>query len=101
METEEAKVIAEGIEKTAEKIANGMITAAEKSGEKVAERIRVGFGETAKEIGKSLGGTRAKLMLKLLTLPNGTEIPTPDTDQWKKCKRITDGLLEEFADQTK
>ena len=97
METEEAKVIAEGIEKMAEKIANGMVAAAEKSGEKVADGIRDGFGATAKEIGKSLGGTRAELMLKLLTVPNGTEIPDPDTEKWKKCKKITDGLLKEFT----
>ena len=60
--------------KEAEIIANAMIKAAEKSGEKIADGIRAGFHETAMELNKSLSGTKAELMLKLLTKKSQADI---------------------------
>ncbi len=82
-----------------EKIAKGMVAAAEKSGEKIAEGIRDGFSETAKEIGKALGGTRAELMLKILMSSNGGKIPEPESPEWADARKKTEKILHEFEKQ--
>lgn len=95
--------------KEVEKIAEGMVAAAEKSGEKIAEGIvksseniangiRDGFSGTAKEIGKALGGTRAELMLKILLSSNGGKIPDPESPEWKDAKEKTQKILQAFED---
>ena len=128
MEKEEAKIIVEGIEKMAEKIAEGMTMAAEKSGERIANGMAKSAETTAKsikesaeitanaiidnntknaealkngfqEVGKSLGGTRAELMMGVLlkqSESNGGKIPEPGSEEWNTCKRIAEKVLEEF-----
>lgn len=127
MEKDDAKVIADGIVKGFEKMANSTERSSErnaqaivesseknaqairessemntqaiiKSSERNAQAILDGFRETAKLIGRSLGGTRAELMMDcLLAKANGSgKIPEPGSEEWNDCKKIADKVLEEF-----
>jgi hypothetical protein len=120
MKISEAEIIAEGMvkatEKSGEKIAKGMVKSAEttakcmtESVEKIAnaivdnntknaEALKEGF----REVGKSLGGTRAELMMDVLlkqSEANGGNIPEPGSEEWNKCKDIAKQVLEEFSDE--
>jgi len=100
MENQDAKLIAEGMVKSAEKLANAIIDNNTKnanaiidSNTKNAEALRDGF----KEVGKSLGGTKAELMMDvLLKQANGGDLPEPGSDEWNKCRDISKKVLEEF-----
>jgi len=84
--------IAKGMVENSKEIAQGMVN----SSVKIAEGIKDGFGETAMELNKSLSGTKAELILKLLTRPNGTEIPEPESDKWIAYEKIVDKLLKKY-----
>lgn len=63
-----------------------------------AEALKNGF----REIGKSLGGTRAELMMDVLLKQsevNGGKIPEPGSEEWNKCKEIAKQVLKEFSDE--
>jgi hypothetical protein len=111
MENQDAKLIAEGMVKSAEKIANAIIDNNTKNANAIidsntknanaiiynstknAEALRDGF----KEVGKSLGGTKAELMMDvLLKQANGGDLPEPGSDEWNKCRDISKKVLEEF-----
>lgn len=105
----EAKIIAEAIvkasEKSGEKIAKGMTESAEKlanaiidNNTKNAEALKEGF----REVGKSLGGTRAELMMDVLlkqSESNGGTIPEPGSEGWNKSKEIAKHVLKEFSNE--
>ena len=96
MSVKEAKIIAEGMIKSTEKIAGAIID----NNTKNADALMVGFST----IGSSLSGTRAEIMLDLLMFEarnNGGEIPKPHSDKWKKCKGIAETLLKEFSYEKK
>jgi len=118
MKDSEVKVIAEAMVKAAEisgeKIAKSMVKSAEttaksitESAEKTAnaiidnntknaEALKEGF----REVGKSLGGTRAELMMDVLlkqSETNGGKIPEPGSDGWNKSKEIAKQVLKEFS----
>ena len=118
MKDSEVKVIAEAMvetaEKSGEKIAKGMVKSAEataksiiKSAEKTvnaiidnntknAEALKEGF----RQIGNSLGGTRAELMMDVLlkqSETNGGNIPEPGSKKWNECKEIAKQVLKEFS----
>ena len=104
MEKLDAEIIADGIVKGFEKTANSIDRSSERSAQAIiqgseinAQAIVQGFRETARIIGKSLGGTRAELMMDCLLLKSkdGT-IPKPDSKEWDVCKTITTTVLEEF-----
>jgi len=109
MEISEAGKIAKGMVKAAEKsgkrIAKGMIKSAEEianaiidNNTKNAEALKEGF----REVGKSLGGTKAELMMDVLlkqSEANGGNIPEPGSTEWNKCKSIAKQVLEEFSDE--
>jgi len=106
MKVSEAKIIAEGMvkaaEKSGEKIAEGMVRSAENiaaaiidNNTKNADALKEGF----REVGKSLGGTRAELMMDVLLKQsevNGGKIPEPGSEGWIKSKKIAKQVLEEF-----
>jgi hypothetical protein len=85
-----AKIITESAEKTG----NAVID----NNTKNAEALRDGF----REIGKSLGGTRAELMMDVLlkqSEANGWNIPTPGSRKWNECKEVAKQVLREFSDE--
>lgn len=109
MTVSEARVIAEGmvkaVEKSGEKIARGIVESAGQiasaiidNNTKNAEALREGFTG----IRKSLGGTRAELMMHVLlkqSEANGGNIPEPGSNEWNKCKSVAKQVLEEFSDE--
>ena len=131
MKVSEAKIIAEGMvnaaDKSGEKIAKGMVKSAEitaksitESAEATAKSIIESAAKTAnaiidnntknaealkegfREIGKSLGGTRAELMMDVLlkqSEANGGKIPEPGSEGWNKSKEIAKQVLKEFSDE--
>ncbi len=109
-----AKAMVKAAEKSGEKIAKGLVKSAEttaksitESAEKTAnaiidnntknaEALKEGF----REVGKSLGGTRAELMMDVLLKQsevNGGKIPEPGSDGWNKSKEIAKQVLKEFS----
>jgi len=106
MKVSEAKIISEGMvkaaEKSGEKIADGMVRSAENianaivdNNTKNAKALREGF----REVGKSLGGTKAELMMDVLLKQsevNGGKIPEPGSEGWNMSKKIAKQVLEEF-----
>jgi len=109
MKLSEAEIIAEGMveaaEKSGEKVAKSMIKSAEKianaiidNNTKNAEALKEGF----RQIGNSLGGTRAELMMDVLlkqSESNGENIPEPGSKKWNECKAIAKQVLKEFSDE--
>jgi len=109
MSVSEARIIAEGmvkaVEKSGQKIAKGMIESAGEianaivdNNTKNAEALRDGFWG----IRKSLGGTKAELMMDVLlkqSEANGGNIPEPGSKEWNKCREIARQVLEEFSDE--
>lgn len=94
MEISEAKIIAEGMVKAAEKIASAIVD----NNTKNAEALREGF----REVGRSLGGTKAELMMDVLlkqSEANGGNMPEPGSNEWNKCKSVAKQVLEEFSDE--
>ncbi len=90
--TESAEATAKSITQSTEKIANAIID----NNTKNAEALRDGF----REIGKSLGGTRAELMIDVLlkqSEANGGNIPEPGSEKWNECKEIAKQVLKEFS----
>jgi len=91
MRVSEAKIIAEG-----------MVKAAEKSGEKIAKGIKEGLCEGFSEVAKGLHGTRAELMMDVLlkqSEANGGKIPDPGSEGWNKSREIAKQVLKEFSDE--
>ena len=91
MKVSEAKIIAEG-----------MVKAAEKSGEKIAQGIKEGLCEGLSKVAEGLSGSKAELMMDVLlkqTEANGGSIPEPGSKEWNKCKSIAKQVLEEFSDE--
>lgn len=113
MQDSEAKIIAEGMvqaaERSGDRIARGMVKSAEKSAERIAnaivdnntknaEALREGF----RDVAKSLSGTKAELMMDVLlrrSEANGGDIPEPGSDEWNKCKQVATKVLKEFSDE--
>ena len=107
MKDSEVKVIAEAMvkaaEKSGEKIAKGLVKSAEKTANAIidnntknAEALKEGF----RQIGNSLGGTRAELMMDVLlkqSEANGGNIPEPGSGKWNECKEIAKQVLKEFS----
>lgn len=90
--TESAETTVKGIIKSAEKTANAIID----NNTKNAEALKEGF----RQIGTSLGGTRAELMMDVLLKQsevNGGKIPEPGSDGWNKSKEIAKQVLKEFS----
>lgn len=82
MRFREAEIIADGIKKSSKRNSKAIIT---------------GFRESSKEIGKSLGGTRAELMNDcLLKLTRNGKIPRRGSRKWSRCKKMAIDVLEEF-----
>ena len=120
-----AKAMVEAAEKSGEKIAKGMVKSADKTARSItesaeaaaksmirstektanaiidnntknAEALKEGF----RQIGNSLGGTRAELMMDVLlkqSEANGGKIPEPGSDGWNKSKEIAKQVLKEFS----
>lgn len=131
MKVSEAKIIAEGMvkaaEKSGEKVANGMVKSAETIGKSITESAEVtaksiiestektanaiidnntksaeALKEGFRQIAKSLGGTRAELMMDVLlkqSEANAGKIPEPGSDRWNKSKEIARQVLKEFSDE--
>ena len=109
MKDSEVMVIAEAMvkaaEKSGEKIAKGIVKSAEKTANAIidnntknAEALKEGF----KHIGNSLGGTRAELMMDVLLKQsevNGGRIPDPGSEGWNKSREIAKQVLKEFSDE--
>jgi cell division septum initiation protein DivIVA len=90
--TESAEATAKSITQSTEKIANAIID----NNTKNAEALKEGF----REVGKSLGGTRAELMMDVLlkqSETNGGNIPEPGSKKWNECKEIAKQVLKEFS----
>lgn len=91
MEVSDAETIAQAMVKSAEKIANAIVD----NNTKNAQALREGF----REVGKSLGGTKAELMMDVLlkqSEANGGALPEPGSKEWNKCKEIAKQVLKEF-----
>ena len=122
MRDSEVKVIAEAMvkaaEKSGERIAEGMVKSAERSGGRIAKGIVESSENIAKsiihnstenaealkegfrEIGRSLRGTRAELMMDVLLKQsevNGGKIPEPGSEGWNKSKEVAKQVLKEFS----
>ncbi len=120
MKMSEARIIAEAMvqsaEKSGEKIAKGMVKSAEVTAKSItdsaektakaiidnntknAEALKEGF----REVGKSLRGTRAELMMDVLLKQsevNGGTIPEPGSERWNKSKEIAKHVLKEFSNE--
>lgn len=81
-------------------IANAMIEAAEKSGEKIAMGIKEGLCEGLNKVAEGLSGTKAELMMDLLLVEaknNGGKIPPVGSEIWNQCKETTDNVIKEFS----
>jgi len=90
--TESAETTVKGIIKSAEKTANAIID----NNTKNAEALKEGF----RQIGNSLGGTRAELMMDVLlkqSEANGGKVPEPGSEGWNKSKEIAKQVLKEFS----
>ncbi|NIU58373.1 MAG: hypothetical protein GWN67_18890 [Phycisphaerae bacterium] len=95
--------IAKGIEKSAEATAKSIIQSSEKTANAIidnntknAEALKEGF----RQIANSLRGTRAELMMDVLLRQsevNGGKIPEPGSEEWNKSKEVAQQVLKEFS----
>ena len=113
-----ADAMVKAAEKSGERIAKGMVKSAERSGERIARGIVESSENIAKsivhnstenaealkegfrEIGRSLRGTRAELMMDVLlkqSEANGGKIPDPGSGEWNRSKEIAKQVLKEFS----
>ena len=122
MTVSEARIIADGMvkaaEKSGERIARGIVKSAERSGERIAKGIVESADKTAnaiidnntknaealkegfRQIANSLRGTRAELMMDVLlkqSEANGGKIPEPGSEKWNKSKEVAKQVLKEFS----
>jgi hypothetical protein len=109
MTVSEARIIAEGmvkaVERSGEKIARGMIESAREIASAIIDnntKNAEALGEGFRGIRKSLGGTKAELMMDVLlkqSEANGGNIPEPGSNEWNRCKLVAKQVLEEFSDE--